>query len=145
MDDLNIPVSILTAQECWAKLRTQSLGRLVTRVGDVIDIFPVTYVVDGDSLVFRTAEGSKLLELVVNDTVLFESDELTEAGAWSVVVRGRARRLESAEEVAAADELALVPVIPTLKHNYVRVHADSLSGRAFARGEEPDRYGVQPY
>jgi nitroimidazol reductase NimA-like FMN-containing flavoprotein (pyridoxamine 5'-phosphate oxidase superfamily) len=145
MDDLNNPVSALTAEESWAKLRTQSLGRLVTRVGDVVDIFPVTYVVDGETLVFRTAEGSKLVELVVNDSVLFEVDELSAEDAWSVVVRGRARRLESPEEVAAADELPLTPAIPTLKHNYVRVEADSLSGRAFQRGDEPDRYGVQPY
>ena len=57
-------VVALTEQECWDRLAGEELGRLVTRVGDVLDIFPVNYVVDDRTLLFRTAEGSKLFELV---------------------------------------------------------------------------------
>ncbi|WP_447943511.1 pyridoxamine 5'-phosphate oxidase family protein [Microbacterium aurum] len=138
-------VRLLTDDECWDRLAEQQLGRLVTHVGDVLDIFPVNYTVDGESLVFRTAEGSKLTELTINDQVLFEVDEYTDTDAWSVVVRGTARRLDTPEEVRAADELPLRPWIPTLKYNYVRITATSLSGRDIERGEEPDRYGVQEY
>lgn len=138
-------VTFLTDRECWDRLAEQELGRLVTHVGDVLDIFPVTYTVDGESIVFRTAEGSKLTELSINDQVLFEVDEYTDTDAWSVVVRGTARRLETADEVRAADALPLTPWIPTLKYNYVRIVATSLSGRDVRRGEEPDRYGVQQY
>ncbi|WP_312676290.1 pyridoxamine 5'-phosphate oxidase family protein [Microbacterium sp.] len=138
-------VRLLTDDECWDRLAEQQLGRLVTHVGDVLDIFPVNYTVDGESLVFRTAEGSKLTELTINDQVLFEVDEYTDTDAWSVVVRGTARRLDTPEEVRAADELPLRPWIPTLKYNYVRITATSLSGRDIERGEEPDRYGVQDY
>jgi nitroimidazol reductase NimA-like FMN-containing flavoprotein (pyridoxamine 5'-phosphate oxidase superfamily) len=53
-----------------------------------MDIFPVNYTVDGESIVFRTAEGSKLTEVTINDEVLFEVDEYTATDAWSVVVRG---------------------------------------------------------
>ncbi|MFE7846610.1 pyridoxamine 5'-phosphate oxidase family protein [Microbacterium sp. NPDC057407] len=139
------PVVILTDEECWERLRTQELGRLVTRVGDVIDIFPVNYVVDGESVLFRTAQGSKLFELTVRDEVLFEVDDHTEADAWSVIVRGRAHALRTSAEVERADGLGLAPWIPTLKYTYVRVEATSLSGRAFERSGEPDRYGVQQY
>jgi len=138
-------VRLLTDDECWDRLAEQQLGRLVTHVGDVLDIFPVNYTVDGESLVFRTAEGSKLTELTINDQVLFEVDEYTDTDAWSVVVRGTARRLDTPEEVRAADKLPLRPWIPTLKYNYVRITATSLSGRDIERGEEPDRYGVQDY
>ncbi|MGV9194425.1 pyridoxamine 5'-phosphate oxidase family protein [Microbacterium sp. MC2] len=138
-------VARLSDQECWERLAGQALGRLVTHVGDVLDIFPVNYVVDGASLVFRTAEGSKLTELTINDEVLFEVDAYSETDAWSVVVRGRAERLTTGDEVRAADELPLKPWIPTLKYNYVRITPTSMSGRAFVRSDEPDRYGIQQY
>ena len=138
-------ISYLSDQECLDRLAEQELGRLVTAAGGVLDIFPVNYVVDGRSVVFRTAEGSKLTELTINDEVLFEVDDYTDTDAWSVVVRGRAHRLETSDDVRAADELPLKPWIPTLKYNYVRIEADSLSGRDFRRGQEPDRYGIQQY
>ncbi len=139
------PVTLLSDRECWDRLSEQQLGRLVTRVGDVLDIFPVYYTVDRETLVFRTAEGSKLTEVTINDEVLFEVDEYTATDAWSVVVRGTAHRLDTPDEVAAADLLPLEPWIPTVKYNYVRIVAASLSGREFVRGEEPDRYGIQEY
>ena len=139
------PVTLLSDRECWDRLSEQQLGRLVTRVGDVLDIFPVNYTVDRETLVFRTAEGSKLTEVTINDEVLFEVDEYTATDAWSVVVRGTAHRLDTPDEVAAADRLPLEPWIPTVKYNYVRIVAASLSGREFVRGEEPDRYGIQEY
>ena len=58
---------------------------------------------------------------------------------------GRAQRLATEEEVEAADELPLRPWLPTLKYHYVRVSAESMSGRRFRRGPEPDRYGIADY
>ncbi|MDY0908892.1 pyridoxamine 5'-phosphate oxidase family protein [Microbacterium sp. CFBP9034] len=145
MAETTDPVIFLTDEQCWERLRSQELGRLVTRVGDVLDIFPVNYVVDGQSLLFRTAQGSKLFELTVHDEVLFEVDDHTDADAWSVIVRGAAHALETSEEVERADGLGLRPWIPTLKYTYVRVEAASVSGRAFHRSPEPDRYGIQDY
>ncbi|BDV31514.1 pyridoxamine 5'-phosphate oxidase family protein [Microbacterium terricola] len=145
MDESAHHVTVLTDDECRERLRGQELGRLVTHVGDVLDIFPVNYTMDGDSILFRTAEGSKLFELSINDEVLFEVDDHSETEAWSVVVRGSAHRLDTTEEVERADGLLLRPWIPTLKYNYVRIAPSSLSGRAFERAPEPDRYGIQQY
>jgi nitroimidazol reductase NimA-like FMN-containing flavoprotein (pyridoxamine 5'-phosphate oxidase superfamily) len=139
------PLRVLTDDECWTRVSTQELGRLVTHVGDVIDIFPVNYAVDRETIVFRTAEGSKLFELTVNDQVLFEVDDHTDEDAWSVVVRGHAHRLATSDEVAQADRLPLKPWVPTLKYNYVRIEPTGLSGRAFHRGPEPERYGIADY
>lgn len=140
--DTSDAVTRLDDPECWGRLESQELGRLVTRVGQVIDVFPVNYVVDDRTIVFRTAEGSKLFELTANDEVLFEVDDYTDESAWSVVVRGTAEALDTSDEVAAADELPLRPWIPTLKYTYVRITPASVSGRAFVRGPEPDRYGI---
>jgi nitroimidazol reductase NimA-like FMN-containing flavoprotein (pyridoxamine 5'-phosphate oxidase superfamily) len=145
MNELAEPVRILSDDECWQQLSGTELGRIVTRLGDRTDIFPVNYVVDGKSLLMRTAQGSKLFELTVNDEVLFEVDGHDDTHAWSVVVRGRAHALDTSTDVERADTLGLRPWIPTLKHVYVRIVPDAVSGRSFERGPEPDRYGVQPY
>ncbi len=144
MDETN-PVAFLSDKECWEHLHTMELGRLVTRADGIMDIFPVNYVVDDETILFRTAEGTKLFELTLHEQVLFEADDHTDDEAWSVVVRGNAHRLETSAEVERADSLGLQPWIPTLKYNYVRIVPTSLSGRAFSRGPEPDRYGVQQY
>jgi nitroimidazol reductase NimA-like FMN-containing flavoprotein (pyridoxamine 5'-phosphate oxidase superfamily) len=141
----NDAVTRLDDAGCWERLRGEQLGRLVTNVGDVIDIFPVNYVVDGESVLFRTSEGSKLFELTVNDEVIFEVDAHTDTDAWSVVVRGRAHRLDTSDEVRAADTLPLTPWVPTLKYNYVRITPSALTGRAFRIGPEPERYGIAEY
>ena len=138
-------VVALDERECWERLGTQELGRLVTRIGDEVDVFPVNFVVDDRSVLFRTAEGSKLFELTADDRVLFEADDHTDTHAWSVVVRGTAQRLETADEVAHADALDLQPWIPTMKRNYVRIVPSRVTGRAFGRAPEPDRDGAQDY
>ncbi|UBH05286.1 pyridoxamine 5'-phosphate oxidase [Leucobacter sp. Psy1] len=145
MGDAHGPITHLETSESWERLRSQHLGRIVTRVGDVVDIFPVNYVVDGESIVFRTAEGGKLAELTVNENVLFEVDDYDALQAWSVVVRGTAQRLEQGEEIADAEDLPLRPMAPTLKTNFVRITATEVTGRQFERGPEPNLFEVQPY
>ncbi|OJU38801.1 MAG: hypothetical protein BGN97_10780 [Microbacterium sp. 69-10] len=81
------PVVRLSEEECWQRLKGPEIGRLVTHVGEVIDIFPINYVIDDRTIVFRTAEGSKLVELTVNDEVLFEVDDHTDADAKYNYVR----------------------------------------------------------
>ena len=64
------------------------------------------------TLLFRTAEGTKLLSAIMNNQVLFEADDHNVAEAWSVVVRS------------------------------VRVTPTDISGRRFIFGPEPDHGGV---
>ena len=145
MDAHDSPVETLDVAQCWARLGTQELGRIITHVGDVIEVFPINYVVDRDAVLFRTAEGTKLFSLIVNDDVIFEVDDHTDEDAWSVIVRGTASVLETDDEVQHADSLPLRPWIPTLKHNYVRIVPNEITGRAFRREGEPPRDGVQLY
>jgi len=133
-------ISELDVEDCWQVLNANELGRIAASAGDSIDIFPVNYAVDDHAILFRTAPGTKLLELAINDRVAFEIDGHDETTAWSVVVKGHAERVERQSEMDAAEKLGLTPWIPTLKYRWVRIHATEVSGRRFARGPEPDRF-----
>jgi nitroimidazol reductase NimA-like FMN-containing flavoprotein (pyridoxamine 5'-phosphate oxidase superfamily) len=133
-------ISAMSIDECWNLLARCELGRLATSAHDEPDIFPVNYVVDGPSVLFRTAPGSKLEELSTNPRVAFEVDRYDDTQAASVVIKGIAKRLELQREIDAADSLSLAPWTPTLKYRWVRITVRSISGRRFDRGPEPDRY-----
>lgn len=141
--NVSSPVRVLTEEECFERLASHHVGRVVTSVGDIIDIVPLNYVLDGRTIVFRTAAGTKLSELTINPNVVFEVDAYDDKHGWSVVVRGHAERLQTSREIAAADALPLKPMIATLKFNYVRITPTRVTGRAFVFGEEPDRDAFQ--
>ncbi|MDK7134352.1 pyridoxamine 5'-phosphate oxidase family protein [Corynebacterium sp. UMB4614] len=140
MADFENPIEVLKEDEALELMGDQQLGRLVVRIKDDFDIYPLNYVVNEDKIYFRTAEGSKLFTVSINDRVLFEADDHTEDKAWSVIVKGRARILERTDEIQEADELPLKPWLPTLKYNYVEITPEEISGRRFQLGEEPERY-----
>ena len=76
-------------------MRGVALGRLVTVVDGQVEIFPVNFVVQGRSVLFRTAEGTKLVSAAINKNVLFEADDHDAAEGWSVVIRGMAKTLRT--------------------------------------------------
>lgn len=126
------PITRLSDEECWEMLHAQEFGRLAFHLLDEVHIVPLNYTVDGDRrLVFRTAEGSKLLGLTINDDVAFEIDEFTDDWARSVVIRGRARVLDG-DEADATDQLPLRPWVDTAKFNVIAIEADEINGRRFA-------------
>lgn len=140
MDDTIDGVQVLSEQECWERLSENTLGRLVLLAAGEIDVFPVNYVVTDGRLYLRTAPGTKLLELTVHPEVVFEIDHVDEVSAYSVVAKGVAEELQHQVEIYRADSLPLVPFLPTLKYRWVSIRPRVLSGRAFRRGPEPDRY-----
>ncbi|TFC63431.1 pyridoxamine 5'-phosphate oxidase family protein [Cryobacterium sp. TMT2-15-1] len=133
-------VQNLSEDDCWDLLISSSFGRLAMSISGEPDIYPVNFVSADRRLVFRTAEGTKLLELTVNNRVAFEIDGIGRSEAWSVVVRGGARVLDKQAEIEAADQLPLRPLIPTLKYIYVEITPTRITGRRFQLGPEPDRY-----
>ncbi|CCH25668.1 pyridoxamine 5'-phosphate oxidase family protein [Corynebacterium glutamicum] len=134
------PVNILNEQEALERLQSVSLGRVVVRRSDEMDIFPVNFIVDKGAIYIRTAESNKLFSMNLNHDVLFEADEVKDGKAWSVVVRATAEIVRKLDEIAYADTLELKPWIPTLKYNYVRIVPNEITGREFTLGEEPERY-----
>lgn len=137
------PITVLGDDESWDLLKSAALGRLVTNVGGQLEIFPVNFVTQGRTLLFRTAEGTKLFGTVMNDKVLFEVDDHNVVGGWSVIVRGTARVLTAADEVHEADRAELLPWIPTEKLRFVRITPNEVSGRRFVFGPEPE-HGSYP-
>ena len=123
-------VTELTLEECWQMLRDEEFGRLAYRLVDEVHITPINYAVDGGTLLFRTAEGNKLLAVAMGSEVAFEIDRYGEESARSVVVRGSARLLPE-DEAHRADNLPLRPWVPTLKYNVVEIQPNVVSGRAF--------------
>jgi hypothetical protein len=116
-----------------------SLGRLVTILGGQPEIFPVNFVTQRRTVLFRTAQGTKLFSAVMNNQVAFEADDHTVAEGWSVIVKGTAHLLSANAEILDAEEAPLLPWTATLKPVYVRVIAMEITGRRFKFGPEPDR------
>ena len=135
----NHPITVLDDREAWDLLGSVALGRLVTSFGGQLEIFPVNFVVQDGTVLFRTAEGTKLFTTVMNDQVLFEVDDHTAADGWSVVVRGTASLLSSAEDIREAEAAQLLPWVPTVKLRYVRITPSEISARRFQFGAEPDQ------
>lgn len=123
-------VSELTTEECWEVLRGEEFGRLAYLLGDEVHIAPVNYAVDGETLLFMTAEGSKLLGVVMNPEVVFEVDRHDDEVAHSVIVRGRARQLAENEE-HRVEGAGLRTWIDTLKYNVVEIAPTRITGRRF--------------
>ena len=123
-------IKVLTPDECWAILRAEEFGRFAFRLVDEIHITPINYAVDEDTLLFRTAEGSKLLGVVMGSPIAFEVDQYDEEWARSVVVRGHTRLLDEHEE-HRAENVPLRPWVPTLKYNVVEIIPEVVSGREF--------------
>jgi nitroimidazol reductase NimA-like FMN-containing flavoprotein (pyridoxamine 5'-phosphate oxidase superfamily) len=133
------PVTVLSEDESWELLSGVALGRLVTCTGSHPEIFPVNFVVQRPTVLFRTAEGTKLSSLVVNNEVLFEADGHSLDEGWSVIVQGTADVLSTSAEIDEADRAGLRPWVATLKLRYVRIQAATISGRRFHFGPEPER------
>ncbi|GAA1793029.1 MAG: pyridoxamine 5'-phosphate oxidase family protein [Actinobacteria bacterium] len=124
------PMHQMTDEEAWAFLGSHEFGRLAFHLAGEVHITPINYCADRGRLIFRTAEGNKLLGVTMNQDVAFEVDEFTETEATSVVLRGFAQTLEG-DEADFADELPLRPWVPTEKHVVIAVTPSEMSGRRF--------------
>jgi hypothetical protein len=104
-------IEILAEAECFTLLESVAVGRLAIAIMNVPDIFPVNFVVDRGTLVFRTAEGTKLAAAVLGRAVAFEVDgyDSVAGEAWSVVVKGGAIEIEKMYDLFDALDLPLLP------------------------------------
>ena len=131
MIDGRTGIEVMDRAECLRMLRTDDVGRVaVVDAGHPV-IFPVNYAVDGEHIVFRTAEGTKLDATLKGGPVSFEIDDTdrhTRTG-WSVIVTGWARVATNADDVARFEQLGLEPWSQHRKDNWVVIHPERISGR----------------
>ena len=124
-------LEVLGEEESWHLLASADLARLAVSIDGGVDIFPINYVVADRVIFFRTAPGSKLMDLTKHPIVALETDGTHNRRRWSVVVKGSAVRLGSDEEIEASGVLSLHSLVPTEKWNYVRISVSSITGRQF--------------
>jgi hypothetical protein len=128
------PVTELSDEQSWLLLDGSSFGRLGVSVDNQPEIFPVNYAADGASILFRTAAGTKLHDLIANGSVVFEADGQTGNSAWSVTVKGTARVLGTVADIKVADQQTLPDWHPTKPFVYVRIEPSQIRGRQYKRG-----------
>ena len=134
-------LEIIPPDECRALLRADDVGRLAVIDGGAPAVFPVNYVVDGDAVVFRTAEGTKL-SAGTRHSVAFEVDAIDrqQRTGWSVVVTGR---LEEATRFDAAtlERVQALPVEPWAggdRPHWMRLVPTRITGRRIPARRGPD-------
>ncbi|HEU5222140.1 MAG TPA: pyridoxamine 5'-phosphate oxidase family protein [Candidatus Lumbricidophila sp.] len=126
------PTRTLDEAECWRRVIAAPYGRVAAGAAGEIDIFPVNHgVTDTHTIVFRTAPGTKLLELTIHQHIAFEVDGVDGLEAFSVVVKGAAEEFDHQAEVYEAERLGITPWAPEPKDRWVRIRPTEISGRAF--------------
>ncbi|HEX2849963.1 MAG TPA: pyridoxamine 5'-phosphate oxidase family protein [Acidimicrobiales bacterium] len=128
-------LELLDEDESWALLRTRSLGRVGVTVAAVPAIFPVNYAVVDDTIVFRTAPGTKLDAAADGATVAFEVDDfdVDEKLGWSVMLAGRAEEVHDLEMTFRVVDIGLEPWAGGTRSHLVRITPMFVSGRRVVR------------
>jgi hypothetical protein len=121
----------LSVHDCWKYLRNSSVGRMAVVHGGGPEIFPVNYLPEDGTVIFRTGPGTKLDAVLAGGAVALEADGLNTYGtiAWSVVLKGH-------PEVVAVngDDLQAVGPSPWeegVKDRLIRIIPTEISGRRF--------------
>lgn len=124
---------ILSEAICWERLRKTSIGRLGVHHEGQPAIYPINYLVDGSSIVFRTRQDSKIYQAPRLERVAFEIDGLEprQDNVWSVLVKGFGRFIDSHQEIAEVDELPLHPWVDAERSAWVRITPVEVTGRRF--------------
>jgi len=116
---------------CWDLLSSAHVGRVGVVVDSAPEIYPVNFVVDQQSIVFRTDPGSKLRGLDRSPSVCFEVDAIDpeECTGWSILVKGRAVELVTGEELRKVVTLPLRPWAHGAKAHWIRIRPEQVTGR----------------
>jgi nitroimidazol reductase NimA-like FMN-containing flavoprotein (pyridoxamine 5'-phosphate oxidase superfamily) len=131
-------VEIIEREECLRLLGREVIGRIGFVDRGQPEVLPVNYVLDGEDVVFRTAEGTKLRTLG-RAAVVFEVDRVDPAdrSGWSVVVHGVAEQITVFDRVelrARAAALPIDPWAPGEKPHLVRIVPRTITGRRVRKG-----------
>ncbi len=127
------PGVTLDTDDAWRRMRGQTTGRLAVSVDHQPDVFPVNFLASERSILVRTAPGTKLDDLATNSLVAFETDEIGAHAAWSVVVKGTARRLDDAAAIEQARRSPLWTWMPREADVFLEIVPREITGRSFRR------------
>jgi len=129
-------MEVLSEQQCQLLLGTKDIGRIAFSVGGVPEIFPVNYAADRSTVVFRTAEGTRLQRAVML-RVAFEVDDWDPATGigWSIVVKGVAQGITSGIDpfAIALRGRQVAPLAPGTREYWIAIYPSEITGRRFGR------------
>jgi nitroimidazol reductase NimA-like FMN-containing flavoprotein (pyridoxamine 5'-phosphate oxidase superfamily) len=129
---------VLGRSECLRLLSATGIGRVAVSVTewDHPVIRPVNYVFDepSQSVLIRSALGAKLHALLRSAKAAFEIDGTDPAGriGWSVIIVGVTEEITDPAELRRIEELGLEPWAPGHKGHWIRIRANTVSGRRIA-------------
>jgi nitroimidazol reductase NimA-like FMN-containing flavoprotein (pyridoxamine 5'-phosphate oxidase superfamily) len=127
----------LGPEECLALLGSVPVGRVGVTIDALPAVLPVNFVVWRGSIAFRTVPGTKLDAAAAGAVVAFEVDGYGGdlPGGWSVLVRGIAREVTDAAELAEIDLLPLDSwAWDGTAHRYVCIEPTVITGRRIVSG-----------
>ncbi|CAB4916565.1 unannotated protein [freshwater metagenome] len=128
-------LEVLTFDDCLERLSLASVGRIGFIDGGSPSILPVNFALSGLSIVFRSGYGSKLSVGIALQPVCFEIDswDSLDHTGWSVLAKGFAAEVISAEEIEQLSTLSVRPWShPELREIWVRIVVEELTGRQIA-------------
>ncbi|MGN6613201.1 MAG: pyridoxamine 5'-phosphate oxidase family protein [Angustibacter sp.] len=121
----------MSFDECLHALAAKRVGRIALTHRALPVVFPVNYVLDGHSVLLRTAPGTALAAARDEVVVAFEVDDIDEhqQAGWSVLVTGFMRELTDVDDVLRADGLGLASWTGDQRSHYVRITPARVTGR----------------
>jgi nitroimidazol reductase NimA-like FMN-containing flavoprotein (pyridoxamine 5'-phosphate oxidase superfamily) len=118
--------------ECWQLLAGAEVGRVGLLVENRPEVLPVNYILDGEHVLFRTAEGGVLTQ-AASQVVAFEVDHIVDGTheGWSVLVQGVAEDISHGIDANSERmrRLSLVTWAPGTRHRWLRISPDKVTGR----------------
>ncbi len=119
--------------ECVELLRAKSVGRVGFVGPDGPLVLPVNYVMDGETVLFRTSPYNVMGTALREAQAAFEVDDLDDylQSGWSVLVQGTAGFVVDDDEAELTHERLARPEpwAAGTRTLYVRVTAHTISGR----------------
>ena len=137
----NQTTKVLNVHDCWECLRSASVGRLAVVINGAPEIFPVNYLPEDGTVVFRTGPGAKADALSAGGTVALEADGLNTYGtiAWSVVVKGQAEIADLGGNEPPPEDTPS-PWEEGVKDLLVRITPGEITGRRFVVTSSPTHW-----
>ena len=121
----------LTRSECLKLLAGGIIGRVVFTDHALPTVQPVNYLLDGEEVIFRTANGSKLAAAIRNAVVAFQLDEFdaTTRSGWSVLGVGEAYEVVDPPRLAELADLQPDPWVRERDAHTLSIPLAILTGR----------------
>ena len=129
-------LEVLDRDECLRLLALATLGRIGFTSSALPTVLPVNFLLDGERILVRTGQGSKLGAATRNAVVAFEVDEFDpiDHSGWSVAVTGVASEVIDPSELDAALRLPLARWVSSGDEAVLAISTEIVSGRRIVSG-----------